>query len=133
MSNYQENIKYLIQRPKTPVIKPPMHRSMFNNSIRREFQLNRGCHQTMGYAEVKVNEPSEFLKKKSRKVIRPFVGKILRYINHGNILILYTNLSITLWHHSIVEIHTTYCFYIFSFILISEIYSSNTLKLTHLT
>ncbi|KAE9525086.1 hypothetical protein AGLY_014500 [Aphis glycines] len=73
MSNYQENIKYLIQRPKTPVIKPPMHRSMFNSSIRREFKLNKGCHQTMGYAEVKVNEPSEFLKKKSRKVIRPFV------------------------------------------------------------
>ncbi|XP_026818303.1 enkurin-like [Rhopalosiphum maidis] len=75
MSNYQENIKYLIQRPKTPVIKPPIHRSMFNNSIRREFQLNKRCHQTMGYAEVKVNEPSEFLKKKSRKVIRPFVEK----------------------------------------------------------
>lgn len=78
MSNYQENIKYLIQRPKTPVIKPPMHRSMFNSSIRREFKLNKGCHQTMGYAKVKVNEPSEFLKKKSRKVIRPFVGKIYK-------------------------------------------------------
>lgn len=76
MNNYQENIKYLIQRPKIPVIKPPMHRSMFNSSIRREFKLNKGCHQPMGYAEVKVNEPSEFLKKKSRKVIRPFVSKI---------------------------------------------------------
>ncbi|XP_025207524.1 enkurin-like [Melanaphis sacchari] len=76
MSNYQENIKYLIQRPKTPVIKPSMHRSMFNNSIRREFKLNKGCHQTMGYAEVKVNEPSEFLKKNSRKVIRPFVENV---------------------------------------------------------
>jgi len=32
----------------------------------------------MGYAEVKVNEPSEFLKKNTRKVIRPFVGKIYK-------------------------------------------------------
>lgn len=79
MSEYQENIKYLIQRPKTPMIKPPMHRSIFNKSIQREFKLNKGCHQTMGYAEVKGSEPSEFLKKNTRKVIRPFVGKIYNY------------------------------------------------------
>lgn len=79
MSEYQENIKYLIQRPKTPVIKPPMHRSIFNKSIQREFKLNKGCHQTMGYAEFKGSGPSEFLKKNTRKVIRPFVGKIYNY------------------------------------------------------
>ncbi|XP_022162837.1 enkurin-like [Myzus persicae] len=73
MNEYQENIKYLIQRPKTPVIKPAMHRSIFNKSIQREFKLNKGCHQTMGYAEVKVNGPCQFLKKNTRKVIRPFV------------------------------------------------------------
>jgi len=75
MSEGQENIKYLIQRPKTPVVKPPMHRSVFNKSIKREYKSNRGCHQTMGYAEVKPNQPSKFLKKHTRKVIRPFVGK----------------------------------------------------------
>ncbi|CAI6356745.1 unnamed protein product [Macrosiphum euphorbiae] len=82
MSEYQENIKYLIQRPKTPVIKPPMHRSIFNKSIQREFKLNKGCHQTMGYAEVKVNEPSEFLKKNTRKVIRPFVENTKKTIKN---------------------------------------------------
>jgi len=78
MSEYQENIRYLIQRPKTPVIKTPMHRSICSKSIQREFKLNKGCHQTMGYAEVKVNGPSQFLKKNTRKVIRPFVGKIYK-------------------------------------------------------
>jgi len=76
MSEGQENIKYLIHRPKTPVVKPPMHRSVFNKSIKREYKSNRGCHQTMGYAEVKPNQPSKFLKKHTRIVIRPFVGKI---------------------------------------------------------
>ncbi|KAL5237823.1 hypothetical protein ACI65C_005233 [Semiaphis heraclei] len=51
-----------------------MHRSVFNKSIKREYRSNRGCHQTMGYAEVKPNQPSKFLKKHTRKVIRPFVG-----------------------------------------------------------
>lgn len=72
----QENIKYLIKRPKTPVVKPPMHRSVFNKSINREYKSNRSCHQTMGYAEVKPNQPSKFLRKHTRKVMRPFVGKI---------------------------------------------------------
>lgn len=80
MSKHQENIKNLIQRPKTPVIKPPMHRSMYHNSLKREFNLNRSCHQTMGYAEVKLNRPFEFLKKQTRKVTRPYVGKIKK--NH---------------------------------------------------
>ncbi|KAL4105115.1 hypothetical protein QTP88_020387 [Uroleucon formosanum] len=74
MSENQENIKYLIKRPKTPVVKPPMHRSVFNKSVNREYKSNRGCHQTMGYAEVKPNQPSKFLRKHTRKVIRPFVG-----------------------------------------------------------
>ncbi|XP_025198161.1 enkurin-like [Melanaphis sacchari] len=76
MSKDQENIKYLIQRPKTPVIKPPMHRSIFNKAIKRDYRLNRNCHQTMGYAEVKFNHPSKFLKKHTRIVKRPFVGNI---------------------------------------------------------
>ncbi|CAI6355105.1 unnamed protein product [Macrosiphum euphorbiae] len=74
MSEGQENIKFLIQRPKTPVVKPPMHRSVFNKSIKRDYKSNRGCHQTMGYAEIKPNQPSKFLKKHTRMVIRPFVG-----------------------------------------------------------
>lgn len=76
MNKDQENIKYLVQKPKTPVIKPPTYRSIYSKSIKREYNLNRGCHQTMGFAEVKLNRPSEFLKKQTRKVMRPFVGKI---------------------------------------------------------
>ncbi|XP_026815950.1 enkurin-like [Rhopalosiphum maidis] len=72
----QENIKYLIQRPKTPEIKPLMHRSVFNNSIKRDYMSNRGCHQTMGYAEVKLNHPSKFLKKHTRIVKRPFANSL---------------------------------------------------------
>lgn len=70
-----ENIKHLIPRPKTPVVKPPMHRSVYTESVKRTYRANRDCHRTMGYAEVRLNPPSQFLKKHTRRVTRPFVGK----------------------------------------------------------
>ncbi|KAE9533355.1 hypothetical protein AGLY_009258 [Aphis glycines] len=76
MSKDQENIRYLIQIPKPPVIKPPIHRSVFNKSIKRDYRSNRSCHQTMGYAEVNPNHPSKFLKKHTRIVKRPFVDTL---------------------------------------------------------
>lgn len=80
MDKCQENIRFLIPRPKTPVVKPPMHRSVYTESVKRAIDSNKCCHQTMGYAEVKLNPPSKFLKAHSRKVIRPFVGEISLYI-----------------------------------------------------
>ncbi|XP_050442625.1 enkurin [Adelges cooleyi] len=71
----QENIKRLIPRPKTPVVKPPMYRSVYTDSIRRAFKANKDCHRTMGYAEVQLDPPTRFLKKHTRKVVRPFVEK----------------------------------------------------------
>lgn len=75
MNKCLENIKYLIPRPDTPEIKPPMHRSIFTESIKRSMKSNKRCHQTMGYAQVPLDPPSQFLKKHTRKVVRPFVGK----------------------------------------------------------
>lgn len=75
MNERQENIKYLISRPNTPEIKPPMHRSIFTESVKRSMKSNKGCHQTMGYAQVPLDPPSRFLKKHTRKVVRRFVGK----------------------------------------------------------
>ncbi|KAL4113086.1 hypothetical protein QTP88_016776 [Uroleucon formosanum] len=73
MSKFQENIKHLIPRPKTPVVKQPMYRSIYTESVRRTYKSNNNCHKTMGYAEVELYPPSEFLKKHSRKEMRPFV------------------------------------------------------------
>lgn len=77
MSKFQENIKHLIPRPKTPVVKPPMYRSIYTESVRRTYKSNNNRHKTMGYAEVKLDPPSQFLKKHTRKEMRPFVGKVL--------------------------------------------------------
>jgi len=76
MSKVRENIINLIKKPKTPVVKPPMHVSTFTKAIKKEIASQKKCHQTMGCPEVKRNDPSQFLKKQTRKIIRPFVGKI---------------------------------------------------------
>ncbi|KAF0765835.1 enkurin-like [Aphis craccivora] len=73
MSKFQENIKHLIPRPKTPVVKPPMYRSIYTESVRRTYKSNNNLHKTMGYAEVELDPPSQFLKKHTRKEMRPFV------------------------------------------------------------
>ncbi|XP_050531009.1 enkurin-like [Daktulosphaira vitifoliae] len=82
MTQYNENISRLIVIPEPPVVKPPMYRSVFTDSIKMSFKCNKTCHKTMGYAEIQLNSPSEFLKKHSRKVVRPFVE-----INKVNTLI----------------------------------------------
>lgn len=69
-----ENIRFLIKKPKTPIIKPPMHRSIFTEAIKRDYKTNKQCHKTMGYAKIPLNPPSEYLKKHTRVVMRPFVG-----------------------------------------------------------
>jgi len=86
MSKLRENIIHLIRKPKTPVVKPPIHISIFNKAIKQEMNLRKKCHQTMGYAEVKLNGPSKFLKKQTRKVIRPFIGNIKNLNNSIYIL-----------------------------------------------
>lgn len=100
MSKFQENIKHLIPRPKTPVVKQPMYRSIYTESVRRTYKSNNNCHKTMGYAEVELYPPSEFLKKHSRKEMRPFVGK-----SYTNSAIVGTNIIIrvvTLMHFHII-------------------------------
>lgn len=75
-NNCKENIKYLIPRPETPVIKPPMYRSIYTDSVKRKFRSNKDCHRTMGFAEVQLNPPEMFLKKHTRIVRRPYVGNV---------------------------------------------------------
>lgn len=72
----QENIRHLIPKPETPVIKPPMYRSIYTESVKKTYKSNKGCHRTMGYAEVQLDPPTQFLKKHTRKMLRPFVGKV---------------------------------------------------------
>jgi hypothetical protein len=76
MNRCQENIKYLIPKPETPVIKPPMYRSVYTESVKNAYKSNKGCHRTMGYAEIQLDPPTQFLKKHTRKVLRPCVGKV---------------------------------------------------------
>lgn len=74
-----ENVQCLVKRPKTPIYKPPMHRSMFLDSVKREINAKKECHKTMGVADIKV-DPKQFLRKNSRKVIKPFVEKTGKWV-----------------------------------------------------
>lgn len=86
-----ENIKNIIPKPITPVIKPPMYRSIFTNAVKNMHKTNLGCHQTMGYAKVQLNPPSKFLKKYSKKMTKSnFVGKNIRHAHACTAAIYYT-------------------------------------------
>lgn len=87
MTNCEENIRCLIPRVKPPIIKPPMYRSNFTEFIKRSHESNKECHRTMGYAKVKLNPPSEFLKKSRKKNVKPAISK--KYCP-SNIYINYT-------------------------------------------
>ncbi|VVC29824.1 Enkurin domain [Cinara cedri] len=76
MDECRENIKNLIPKPIVAVVKPPMHRSVFTESVKRGYNMNKDCHRTMGYAKVHLDPPSQFLKKNTRIVIRPSVEKV---------------------------------------------------------
>lgn len=75
MSKCQENIKKLIPRPKTPPIKTSMYRSVHTESIKKSYKSNKDDHRTMGYAEIRLEPPKRFLKKHTRKPLKPSVGK----------------------------------------------------------
>ncbi|VVC36748.1 Enkurin domain [Cinara cedri] len=76
MKKCEENIKFIIPKPITPIIKPPRYHSIFTESVKRRFNSIKDCHRTMGYAKVHLDPPSQFLKKNTRKVIRPSVEKV---------------------------------------------------------
>ncbi|XP_050546691.1 enkurin-like isoform X2 [Daktulosphaira vitifoliae] len=73
MNSCKENVTRLIPIPKSPVVKPPIYRSMYTDSIKKTFKINKDCHRTMGHAQIHLNPPSVFLKKHTRKTIKPLV------------------------------------------------------------
>ncbi|XP_075231700.1 enkurin-like [Lycorma delicatula] len=70
---FDENIKSLIPEVKVAKLKPPLHHSVFSSKVHDEKLSHKKCHQTMGYAQIKLNPPSCYLKKKTRIVRRPHV------------------------------------------------------------
>lgn len=75
MNNYQENIRHLIPRLETPIIKTSMYRSVHTELIKKSYKSNKDRHRTMGYAEIQLDPPTQFLKKHTRKIMKPSVGK----------------------------------------------------------
>lgn len=69
-----EDIRNLIYRAPPPDEKFPMYHSKFSKKVREDTKKVKSCHKTFGYAEVPLDPPSNFLKKKTRMVRRPFVG-----------------------------------------------------------
>lgn len=69
-----EDIRNLIYQAPPPDEKFPMYHSKFSKKVREDTKKVKSCHKTFGYAEVPLDPPSNFLKKKTRMVRRPFVG-----------------------------------------------------------
>lgn len=70
-----EDIRNLIYQAPPPDEKFPMYHSKFSKKVREDTKKVKSCHKTFGYAEVPLDPPSNFLKKKTRIVRRPFVGE----------------------------------------------------------
>lgn len=69
--NMGESIYNLI--PKTPekIVKPDRYRSKFKSSVENEQNANKMDCKTMGPAEVTLNDPGSFMKKRSKLPNRP--------------------------------------------------------------
>lgn len=69
-----EDIRNLIQREPPKEEKFPMYHSKFSKKVREDAKKHISCHKTFGYAEVPLDPPTKFLKKRTRIVRRPLVG-----------------------------------------------------------
>lgn len=74
-TDLEEDIKSLIPREDEPEPKIPVYHSKYSHCIRNEIKKVKKCHQTMGYAQIRLDPPTKFLKKKTRTVRRPHVEK----------------------------------------------------------
>lgn len=99
----KENIKHLISRPETPMVKPLMYRSIYTDSVRRAYNSNKACHQTMGFAEVQLDPPEKFLRKHTRIVKNPSIGNILNTANINKKQICYKNIFILIYYFDIKD------------------------------
>ncbi|XP_054287151.1 enkurin isoform X2 [Macrosteles quadrilineatus] len=70
-----EDIRNLIYHPPPVEEKIPMYHSKFSSKVREDARKVKDCHKTFGYAEVPLEPPTNFLKKKTRIVRRPLVEK----------------------------------------------------------
>lgn len=75
-----EDIRNLIYQAPPPDEKFPMYHSKFSKKVREDTKKVKSCHKTFGYAEVPLDPPSNFLKKKTRMVRRPFVGTVCTHL-----------------------------------------------------
>uniref|UniRef100_A0A1B6HX82 Enkurin domain-containing protein n=1 Tax=Homalodisca liturata TaxID=320908 RepID=A0A1B6HX82_9HEMI len=74
-SDLNEDIRKLIYEEPPPEVKLPMYHSKFSKKVREDAKKVKNCHKTFGYAEVPLEPPTNFLKKKTRVVHRPLVDK----------------------------------------------------------
>lgn len=72
---HSEDIRNLIYQEPPKEEKCPIYHSKFSKKVREDAKKDIACHKTFGYAEVPLDPPTQFLKKKTRIVIRPLVGK----------------------------------------------------------
>lgn len=77
MSDHDETIYNLVRRPVPTEERFPKYQSKFHYLVRHEFHKPKRDHQTMGYPEVPVDPPNNFLKKNAYYNLRPKVGECL--------------------------------------------------------
>merc|ERR1739841_68815 len=62
----EESIYNLIPRPREKVVKPDRYQSKFRKVIKEEKKMNKTDSKTMGPANVRTNNPENFMKKRSK-------------------------------------------------------------------
>ncbi|RZF49058.1 hypothetical protein LSTR_LSTR012123 [Laodelphax striatellus] len=70
-----EDIRALIPHQSVQQSSAVVYRSKHAGAIRQQADVRRDCHKTMGFAQVELPAPEQFLRKRSRVVRRPHVEK----------------------------------------------------------
>lgn len=69
----EENVRNLIKREESVPSPDLKHKSKYADKVRHDWGAVKQAHQTMGYAQVPLNPPDQFLKKHTRPLLRPKV------------------------------------------------------------
>ncbi|KAI5743111.1 hypothetical protein M8J77_014717 [Diaphorina citri] len=66
----EENVRFLIMKEESDTRQEFKYKSKYADKIRRDYQVVKQGHQTMGYAQVPLNPPSQYLKKHTRPMLK---------------------------------------------------------------
>lgn len=71
----EENVQNLIKREEIKCREVFKYKSKYADKIKHDYRVVKQDHRTMGYAQVPLNPPDQYLRKHTRPLLKAQVGK----------------------------------------------------------